>query len=606
MLKKSESVSNELKVVKTKKIVDYTARANALVLPHLPNSGFQTSTSRHQKIEARKLSTSRHKAQRIKANFSESPNNTNCLVQNSTLSDLPLTSKIDKNGLSLEAKKVRAGILTNGHTKILEEIKTMRNFNDKEESSGVVFFPSESTETIKLSESNPKTLKKEANDNEKTQEPQKKKDLNTRAFENTKKFSEDKQKVKNPQYDIVKKYQNLEEIYTTDTNMLKKKLEKKKFKLEILRKEHKNFVSKYEDIYEKYEITVKELKETEKNYKNKMIEFQSKITEMTENLITKDMELTHTIDTMHKIKHDKKRNEEQQREYQDMSKSLLETNSSLKLELTSLKNLYQTLQSDFIAEKQKSALFNNTHLELINIKEAYSSLEENLKISQQNLEFVSRNYREIQQKFSTFQEKAAETESSLKSAIEKISLSPNNIQFNGNIERSRSRKLSSISKSSNDSGQTDNFARLIKKIANLEEENVSLQQEIMRLNQDLTYSKRVVDEKNILLAVMEKKIQTQSEDCKGEIWDNCIDDTLRYFKEYKKKIKREIDLGFCVSCKKKCQKLGEFRPSKSCSKNLEDVLSKCLECEIYKKVLGLKGICALIMAFKAEYKNKVE
>ncbi|OMJ67659.1 hypothetical protein SteCoe_35124 [Stentor coeruleus] len=604
MLKKSESVSTELKFVKTKKNPDYTVKTNTLVLPHLPSSGFQASTSRHGKIEARKLSTSRHKAQRIKANYSESPNSINSLAQNSIVSDLPVASKIDKNGLSLEVKKVRAGILTNGNTKILEEIKTMRHFNDKEESSGVIFFPLDTTETLKLPENNKKLLTNEAYDNEKTQEPQKKKDLDTHSFEKTKKYSEEKQKVKISQFDIVKKYKNLEEIYTKDTNMLKKKLEKKKYKLEMLKKEHSNFVNKYEDVNEKYKITLKELEETEAKNKSLMGEFQNKITEMTEKLITKEMELMHTTNSIQKIKHDKKKNEELQREYQEKTKSMLEANDSLKLELTSLKNLYQVLQSDLIAEKQKSALFDNTRLELISTKEAYSNLEENLKVSQQNLEFVSSNYREIQQKFSAFQEKALETENALKSTIDKINLSPGNIQFNGSIERSRSRKFSSISKGSNDSGQTDNFARLINKITKLEEKNLGLQQEVMKINQDLAYYKRILDEKNTFLAVMEKKIETQAEDCEDKAFNNCVGDILKYFKEYKQRLKRDADWGMCASCKSKSQKLGEFCSKKSISKNLCNTLSKCFECDTYKKVLGLKGIREVIMAFKNEYKSK--
>ncbi|OMJ70570.1 hypothetical protein SteCoe_31425 [Stentor coeruleus] len=448
-----------------------------------------------------------------------------------------------------------------------------------------------------------------------------------------------------------KKYTKLDEVYCMDTNILKKKIESQKNKYKQLEIDYKNICEKYEKDNNRYDYLLKKMHDTEKNYKTEIDNYVNKINELNEKSKCTNLEFINTVEYMQKIKSDRKEKEEDDREKDEKIESLIEYNNGLKTQITNLSNVLKNTLMELGEAKKDIELLEIETKELKDSKRDYLALEEKLKFMMINLDFANTNYKELQQSFILFKEKATVTESSLRLKIEKLSpTSPINSSTQSN-ERSKLRRFStqatkitenlsqeSLQKFSNERSKlrfstqatkiTENLSQeslqkffkkasnlddelsnlrheLFKKASNLDDELSNLRHELEKSNKDLAYSRKQLDEKNSLISQIEFKNSDTMAKSIEEADKASILKFVKFLNKQKKITENAFFLIECEECENQIVSSMHMPCENSfqCKKNILTE-KNCAKCRGALKKAELSIMTEVIKSFKQKYANE--
>lgn len=310
--------------------------------------------------------------------------------------------------------------------------------------------------------------------------------------------------------ELKKKIATIEEEYCNDTNELKKTIEKIKFKNNLLRSDLDKCAGKNEILQSKCEGILESFKEKEKRYKIEIENLRSQIKEIREEMQIKNLELAQINEYMQRKRKNSKEKEQQIKNLQEKTHLLESETNAYNKELVSLKNTLKVILSEL--ENQNcsfsSIQSNIKSLNIISIDNL--TLEETLQAIKDNYNLLYTYYTKLQLDFLKLQEKSCSNENNLMNIIERLkNSSQSNIEGHMNVEHKLMRMKTFSSSNTADMVSQDNTLRLMKKINSLESQVVMYKIEVEKLNKDLAYNKKVVEEKHGLISIMEKQINSK-------------------------------------------------------------------------------------------------
>lgn len=300
-----------------------------------------------------------------------------------------------------------------------------------------------------------------------------------------------------------KSYQKLEDLYYSDTNELKRELEK-------LRQVRKKIESENSGLKNKVENLTKNLEENEKKGSGKVNEAEEKIYSMQAELKDKNSELFQISEILRKMQIEKKNKDEGLKE---LHRKLAISSESLRIvenDLNYNKRELKIVNDSLILEKEKSKQLLQQLTEYSSLKERCEIQEEAIKSLQKSSDFTLLNYNTLKSKYITLKENYMEKESQIKNFQEKSSEPSSAILPSNKQKLRRTMTLSTLS-SNSDSQQRENFQRLISKIMNLEEELQTEKFENEKRKKDLEYCKKQLSEKGEIFETMKKTMTDEAQ-----------------------------------------------------------------------------------------------
>ncbi|OMJ81931.1 hypothetical protein SteCoe_17522 [Stentor coeruleus] len=345
---------------------------------------------------------------------------------------------------------------------------------------------------------------------------------------------EEYNKVKEELDELNKKYEKLSELYKNDTNSLNKDIEKIEKDCYMKEGNYECTLAKYNALVAKHENCQRIVEEMEKKHMADIEEYKAQVREALEQMQEKHLELIQTNQYIQKTRNYKKDKEEVIRELYEKIDHLSQINDMCKTEIYSLKSSLKANQDSLDKERQKTIPLEEKLKTMELLKSQNKDLEIKLAQALRDLEFTASNYKQLQLSYSKYQEKASSTESSLKNMVEKLQAALNTSTNSNNVsERQRVRRMSIVNQNIEVSSN-EVAMRLLKKISTLEEVVTNSQVEIEKTTKDLVYSKKVIEEKNLLISQMEKKIKSEVSTRESEVKRRFIKDLEAFLKKYKK------------------------------------------------------------------------
>lgn len=299
-----------------------------------------------------------------------------------------------------------------------------------------------------------------------------------------------------------KSYQKLEDLYYSDTNELKRELEK-------LRQARKKLESENLGLKNKVESLGRNLEESEKKGSGKASEAEEKVLGLQAELKDKNGELFQVSEMLRKMQIEKKSKDEGMKE---LHRKLAIASESLRIvenDLNYHKRELKIVNDGLVLEKEKSKQLTQQLTEYSSLKEKCEIQEEAIKSLQKSSDFTLLNYNTLKSKYITLKENFTQRESQIKNLQEKSS-EPSSAMLPPNKQKLRRTVTLSTISSNSDSQQRENFQRLISKIMNLEEELQSEKFEREKTKKDLEYCKKQLTEKIEVFETMKKSMADET------------------------------------------------------------------------------------------------
>ncbi|OMJ83188.1 hypothetical protein SteCoe_15970 [Stentor coeruleus] len=566
----------------------------ASYLPQLRDTNSQVNPQKHfLLVESNKRLTSRQKGPSIKLCSSISPVSSDSINKGCSFSNWSSNSYINNSPLqSFDSKISKANNIYSEIAKLYEEIDNLNlSPHDKEKCK--------SFSTINCSDEkslDQKSLRLDISDSVMDGK-------GTYIYDDNKIILELKKEIE----EINQKHEQLEKLYFIDTNMLKKKIESKKKKYNELKNKHESVYCNQEKNNNQNENLVKRLCENEEKHRKEIKFYIKDINELNEKLSFASLEYSNAVEYIKKIKYEKKEIDEIKKENEEKVANLIEINNGLKNQICSLMEIINKSNDELAEAKRKIEMLENEIKHMIEAKKDYLALEEKLKFTTINMEFAVANYRELQQSFSAYREKASKTEKFLRLTIEKTSPSSPIYSSSQPIERSKTKKNSYIATKFTEIQSSEASQKLLKKISSLDDELISLKQELEKNNKDLAYSKKLLDEKSMLISQLESKqnelIRQQTE----KVYKSSILSFAKFLKKQKKFVENAFFLLECEICKNQTVSSIRFPCSNSyqCRKT---VLTEenCIKCRGPIKKAELAAMIELVKSFMINFAEDLE
>lgn len=413
--------------------------------------------------------------------------------------------------------------------------------------------------------------------------------------------------MKQEMEELNQKYEKFEKLYFIDTNQLKRELESQKKKCIELESKHESICYNQEKNCNQNENLVKRLSENEEKLKKEIKFYIKDIIELNEKLKFANLEYSNAVEYIQKIKYEKKEIDEIKIKSEEKVTNLIEINNELKNQICSLMDAINKSHNELDEAQNKIEMLENEVNDMIIAKKDYLVLEEKLKFTAINMEFAITNYRELQQSFSVYREKAIKTENSLRLMIEKTTpTSPINSSNQLN-ERSKTKKNSNISTKFAESQSLETSQKFLRRISNLDDEVNSLKQELEKVNKDLAYTKKLLDEKNMLINQLEFKQNDLIVQQTEKSYKNSVLSFARFLKKQKKIIENAFFSIECEICKN--QTISSIRNSCANSYQCRKTIlteENCVKCRGPIKKAELAVMIELIKSFKINFAEDLE
>lgn len=401
-----------------------------------------------------------------------------------------------------------------------------------------------------------------------------------------------------------KRNTKFEELYCTDTNILKKKIESQKIKYKQLEIDYKNICEKHEKNNINYECLLEKMHDTEKNYKAEIDNYINQINQLNEKSACTNLEIINTVEYMQKIKSDKKENEIHNKEKNEKIENLIEYNNGFKTQITNLTYILKNTLSELGEAKKTIEMLEIEIKQLKDVKRDYLVLEEKLKFTSINLEFANANYRELQQSYAVFRDKAIETESSLRLKIEKISPNSPINSSSQSTERSKLRRYSTQASKITENLSQKSLQNFTKKISNLDDELLKFRHELDKSNKDLAYSRKQLEEKKLLISHLESKNKDFIAKNSEEVYKSSILNFAKFLMKQKKILESAFLLIKCEECENEI--ISSTRVPCGGSSQCRKVIiteENCAKCSGPLKKAKLAVMMEVIKSFKQKYAN---
>lgn len=404
--------------------------------------------------------------------------------------------------------------------------------------------------------------------------------------------------------EINKRYKQLEENYYIDTNELKKEVEKWRNKAEELEITCEKLMGKNEILTIKYESCKEMINDYEKKTKSEIEESQKKLEDALEAMHEKNLQLVQAMDYIQKVKGMKKDHEQTIIELKDKVQKLNEISINYQTEMHKLSNSLRICEHNLSNEKKKLQNLESTLKTYSCATSTISDLEESVKKLKSQLEYSNIHCKNLQESYMSYKENAQETEKSLKNTIDKLKY-----QIHSNLNNTLPSSMPEsprLIRNSSSNGVSEQYYQelaknLFKKSSSLEETLTFYKQDNEKINKDLTYIKKMLDEKNLLIEKIEKSVNQSLIQEKEEMKRKIIRDIELFLKEYKKNVAKSFRLLHCGMCKTSKLKLILLPCGIGTCKRGMHIDENCPNCEVPAKSMELRVLKNLLKEFKSNY-----
>ncbi|OMJ81932.1 hypothetical protein SteCoe_17523 [Stentor coeruleus] len=404
--------------------------------------------------------------------------------------------------------------------------------------------------------------------------------------------------------EINKRYKQLEENYYIDTNDLKKEVEKWKNKAEELEITCEKIMGKNDILNIKYESCKEMLDDYEKKTKSEIEESQKKLDDALEVMHEKNLELVQAMDYIQKVKGMKKDHEQTIIELKDKLQKVNEITINYQIEMHKLANSLRLCEHNLSNEKKKFQNLESTLKTYSCSASTISNLEESVKKLKSQLEYSNINCRNLQENYMSYKEHAQETEKSLKNTIDKLKY-----QIHSNLNNTLPSSMPEsprLIRNSSLSGPSEQYYQelaknLLKKTSSLEETLTFYKQDNEKLTKDLIYTKKMLDEKNLLINTIEKSLNQNLHQEKEEMKRKMIREIEMFLKVYKKNVAKSFRLLHCGMCKTSKLKLILWPCGIGTCRRGMHIDENCPNCEVPAKSMELRVLKNLLKEFKSNY-----
>lgn len=626
----SPSMHSNSKLKKRRKDIEQNKKQSPFVLPQLRETNINASTTKHAElIEDIKISSDPNRKLRLNGLAPLSPNSDGHFTPRSPMLDWPKTLKSDKTILNQQAKIKKGMFLYHKLESILENIDSL-SLNPQEKDLIKIHFPSLDLHE-KLDKLTVKTRKNDAflnstegkntifDDRYDHTKEHKSELIHFKSLDYIKETideqlspiiindNEEKESIIKDNEGWKEKYIKLEEVYYNDTNDLKKKIEGLKSKCEMLKEGREKILEKIEVMNAKYENCQKMMMEKDKFYKKEVAGFEGRLNEALGDVCDKNYELIQTIECVNRNNKIKKEQETMICELQDNIKRLNDVNCLYISEMSSLKNALESCQKDLKAERKKIITLESLSKDLSAAKSCIFSLEESKKSLKAQLDFISINYKTLQESFSKYQERVSENEKTYKTTIEKLKTnnpSPPNDLFPilSPQDLIKIRRNSTIVSNTHDLIPQNTLKNLMSKTTLQEQQLIFYQQELEKSSKDQAHNRKLIEEKNLIIAHMEKQILKNNFDIEDKIKKNVLNEIEKFLRRYKKMNKNASRVFECKVCEMRKVKLVLWPCESLDCKRSVGVIDNCSECGIPVRVTEIKVVNELLKDLLKEFK----
>lgn len=368
------------------------------------------------------------------------------------------------------------------------------------------------------------------------------------------------------------KYEELERVYFSDTNMLKRETEKKKLKYKQLKEDHQLLGQRYELLNEKYREKTEESEKFQESFEKNKRKLEKKYKDLEYQQILNRRVLEGVKDYNNKlIKGD-----------EEMAQVLLEEKSEFEnfvkkqnQKILVLKKIIDEKNSEIDKQKQKIEALELEVIEMTSIKEKNFKLVKKLNKAKKALNNAVLDCKSISLTHTENMRRFSQTEIDLKNTI-------NNLSYATSIKLERISKIKALKSPACYKGlfenADENFQKLLRKIEILEDDAKMYKEENQKLVKDLDYMKKSIEEKNFQIEMMEKIFRENDENKVNQIKQIVLKNVAKVIKKYEKKIEKLSFEPYCDKC------IGSFEKNDNISR--DDLLRSCPhklenDCEIF-------------------------
>ena len=391
----------------------------------------------------------------------------------------------------------------------------------------------------------------------------------------------------------------IQNLYDTDTKELNSVIQQLNEKLNLIEKEFNELKIIHEHILFRSQ-TLGNAKEAEKE------EIQKEINELEEEIKLKNKELVQYSEILGKTEIEKKKKDDYLRELEKRFIHYKDNTDMIHTENKEMHSKYKSLSSVLDIERQKNRELEKEieiealkHLKIVN-----RELEKEIKETQQSYHNKKQKIKDLQQQFSNFKENAKETENSLKEAIDKLNEQILKKEFSTIARLSEKNKLRKtktiIDRVENNS--KDNIARLINKISNLEADLSLVSEENEKLNRNLNYQKKTLEDKAQVITQRQSKFESNLHKRINDFRLALISNIRRTGEGIEKSIAEACSLLKCKQCdtESKVNYIAlpcEHALCKICANNEQE---QCIYCGSPSKIIKLNILRTLISHFSMQ------
>lgn len=322
------------------------------------------------------------------------------------------------------------------------------------------------------------------------------------------------------------KYKKLEDTYITDTDILKKEIEKYKQKYKQVKVDYKILTQRYETLNQKHNLKIDQMEKSEEFYIEEILKLQNDIKHMENGQCLKGNEIIRLSDYYKKMSKD---NENRINDFNEKIVSMERCIKNQTNEIIALKDLVTTTKALYQREKTSSESLKISLEEIQELKDQNLKLQVKLNNIQSNLEFSLEEKKKYHNYMLRKKKKFLETEKKIRNLTKNFPTE----KINSQVKITKTAALRNISFTGIGENIEDVYESMLKSIDMLKEEIRACKEDNEKLNKDLAYAKKNAEEKNALINLMEKRF---GEDVEDKVKTEVLRNVSKLMKKYDKKI----------------------------------------------------------------------
>ncbi|OMJ94128.1 hypothetical protein SteCoe_2763 [Stentor coeruleus] len=360
------------------------------------------------------------------------------------------------------------------------------------------------------------------------------------------------------------KYEHLEEAYITDTNMLKKEIEKYKQKYKQNKVNHKILIQRYETLNKKHNEITEKIEKNKEFYTNEIKKLSKEVENLQNELNFKSSQIADLHEYCDNIK----------KENEDKIISLQRKLITMEFDAQKQENIIKTLKASITAtnvlyEEQKTKCENYIKNldEMQNLKEDNLKLQIKLGNTQSILEYAIEERKNISQIHAEQIRKNIEIEKKIKNKERNIS--NEGINYQTKFSRTKTLRYFNISNGISEN-QDEVYEKMLRSIDILKEEIKEYKEDNEKNCKDLEYARKNIEEKCAQIKMMEKKFK---EDVDKEV-NNCREAVLKSIVKLMDKYQKKLDyIKIHTDIMKTRKNIGNMSDNESFDKIIMDCLN---------------------------------